>query len=421
MPNIDIGHLALIAVIALVVFGPQRLQDMGKSIGRTIAEFRQASQEMTAAAAEAEAEITDAVTAEPAANEAVITDEQQAPPGLVQGTSDVLAGGGGYTRSIPPDNRQDGGAAGDSPSTPVSSDQAAPASLVAGMPAVAGEVAPATSSGPYAPGNGGPIPPSHGGLLPLSGDGDGEEVPQGEKLMTLIEHIEELRNRIIWGAIPILVMATACFFLSDWILRFLKAPAGASFQINAFGPMDGFMLKWKVALYAGLIFSSPFWIYQFLAYLSPALQPRERRFVFPTLASISVLLLAGTAFGYLLLGSMVRIMISMFGKEITYLPNAGAYISFVTFFMLACGIVFELPVALLGLVRLGVLKVETLRHQRKIAYFALFVFAEIITPVSDPFVGPAIVLVPLIILYEGAILATRFVLPHGEQRTGTSS
>lgn len=306
MSGFDVGHLVLIAAIALVVFGPERLQDIARTVGRSVGEFRQASL------------------------------------GLPEPSSD---------------------------------------------------------------------------LEPAAADG-AEDVPDGEKVMTLVEHIEELRDRIVKGAVPILVAAFACYFVSDWIIGLLKAPAGPNFQINAFGPMDGFALKWKVALYAGLILSSPFWLYQVLAYLAPALRPNERRFLFPILASVAALLLAGTAFGYLLLSAMVRIMVSMFGSEINYLPNASAYLSFVTFFMLACGIVFELPVALLALVRLGVLKPETLRRQRKIAYFALFVFAEIITPVADPIVGPAIVMVPLLVLYEGAILATRFVLPHGEPKAG---
>jgi sec-independent protein translocase protein TatC len=392
MPGFDIGHIALIAVVALVIFGPQRLQDMGKSIGRAISEFRKASQELAATAVDVEAEVMDAVTAEP-----------------LEGTRDLTAG---TTQDMPADNRQD---------VPADSTQDAVATSGQELPIGAPQDIPATwgmdlppDSNPNIPASGGPTPPTHG--VPHASLGDGEEEPRGEKTMTIIEHVEELRNRIIWGAVPILVMATLCFFFSDWILRLLKAPAGTSFQINAFGPMDGFALKWKVALYAGLILSSPFWIYQVLAYLSPALQPKERRFVFPTLASIAGLLLAGTAFGYLLLHSMVRIMIGMFGHEINYLPNASAYISFVTFFMLACGIVFELPIALLGLVRLGVLKVETLKHQRKIAYFALFVFAEIITPVSDPIVGPAIVMVPLTLLYEGAIVATRFIMPQVKQK-----
>jgi sec-independent protein translocase protein TatC len=175
--------------------------------------------------------------------------------------------------------------------------------------------------------------------------------------------------------------------------------------------MDGFAIKWKVALYSGVVLASPVWIYQIVAFVAPGLEPRERRFLIPSLAATGVLFVLGAAFGYLLLGGMLRVMIGMYGTEVNYLPNANQYISFVVFFMLACGVVFEMPVVLLILVRLGILQPGTLRRQRKIAYFALFVFAEVVTPVADPIVAPMIVMVPLVILYEGAIFASRWAAP----------
>jgi sec-independent protein translocase protein TatC len=148
-----------------------------------------------------------------------------------------------------------------------------------------------------------------------------------------------------------------------------------------------------------------------VAFLVPALEPHERRFLIPALIAVGVLFILGAAFGYVLLGGMTRALFSMFGSQINYLPNANQYISFVTFFMLACGIVFELPAVLLVLVRFGVLQPALLRRQRKIAYFLLFVFAELVTPVADPIVAPMIVMLPLVVLYEGAIFATRWVKP----------
>ncbi len=309
MPGFDIGHLILIFGIAMIVFGPERMQQMARTIGHTLSDLRRASEGM---------------------------------PAIWSDESDALA--------------------------PL--------------------ISPADDTPSNDPGT-----------------------------MTLAEHFNELRSRMVKGAVPILLAAVACFFFSDTLLHLLKAPAGSHFQINAFGPMDGFVIKWKVALYAGLILSSPIWIYQGLAFILPALTAQEKHYVLPALAAVAGLLLAGTAFGYVLLYGMVRVMIGMFGRELNYLPNANSYISFVAFFMLACGLVFELPVVLLFLVRLGVLRTEMLRRQRKIAYFVLFVFAEVITPVSDPIVAPLIVMVPLVILYEGAIFATRFVLP----REGTHS
>jgi sec-independent protein translocase protein TatC len=98
-------------------------------------------------------------------------------------------------------------------------------------------------------------------------------------------------------------------------------------------------------------------------------------------------------------------MVSFFPPEVAFLPVADDYLSFVVFFLLACGVAFQLPVVLTILVQLRILSVSILKKQRKIAYFVLFVFAEIVTPVTDPIVAPLVVLIPLVILYEGSILA----------------
>jgi sec-independent protein translocase protein TatC len=113
----------------------------------------------------------------------------------------------------------------------------------------------------------------------------------------------------------------------------------------------------------------------------------------------------GALFGYYLLGEMIHVMITLFPPEVDFLPAADGYISFVTYFLVACGVAFQLPVLISILVQLRILSVNLLREQRKIAYFILFVFAEIVTPVSDPIVAPLVVMVPLVILYEGSILA----------------
>jgi len=308
MPGLDIGHIALLLGIAFVIFGPERLQEVARTLGQTLNDLRRASDGL---------------------------------PDLLNPDAQTWEG------------------------KPGAEDSGSEESAVAAEP----------------------------GTMPL------------------MDHIGELRKRLLWGVIPILVAATVCFFFSDFILKVLKAPAGPDFVINAFGPMDGFLIRWKVALWAALVVSSPFWIYQLIAFLSPGLTRSERRFLMPTLIGVACLFIAGTVFGYVLLQGMLRVMLTMYGNQINYLPNASQYLSFVVFFMLACALVFELPAVLLVLVRFGVIKPEMLRRQRKIAYFLLFAFAEVITPVADPIIAPMIVMVPLVILYEAAIFATRWALP----------
>ncbi|MGE5263221.1 MAG: twin-arginine translocase subunit TatC, partial [Acidobacteriota bacterium] len=105
------------------------------------------------------------------------------------------------------------------------------------------------------------------------------------------------------------------------------------------------------------------------------------------------------------------VLFAMFGSELNYLPSADSYISFVVYFLVAIGISFELPILLLILIKLGLVSPQFLRKQRRIAYFIIFVFAELITPVSDPIVAPMVVMVPMIVLFELSLFTSRFLVP----------
>ncbi len=231
-----------------------------------------------------------------------------------------------------------------------------------------------------------------------------------EKRMGILEHIEELRSRLIISLVAILVTSALAYVFSDTIIAILTRPAGG-LKLVAFSPMDGFMIRFRVALYGGLALAAPVWIYQVVRYLEPGLLPNEKRYILPGVAGAVVLFLIGNVFGYFMLDNMLTVMFAMFGQDLQYLPSADQYISFVVYFLVAIGISFELPIVLLILVKLGLLKVEMLRKQRRIAYFILFVFAELITPVSDPFIAPMIVMVPMVVLFELALFLARFVAP----------
>src|SRR5271157_2106548 len=222
--------------------------------------------------------------------------------------------------------------------------------------------------------------------------------------MSLLDHFEELRTRILYSGAAIMIVTSIAFFFSDPILKILLLPSGG-LQLKAFGLMDGFMIKWRIALYTGIIGAFPVWAYHLYRYVSPGLKDNERQAIFSPLLASFVLFILGALFGYYLLWEMIRVLIQLFPSEVQFLPAPDDYISFVIFFMLACGIAFQLPTALLILVRLRLVTATMLRKQRKIAYFILFAFAEIITPVSDPIVAPLTVMVPLIVLYEISIFA----------------
>jgi sec-independent protein translocase protein TatC len=233
--------------------------------------------------------------------------------------------------------------------------------------------------------------------------------------MSLIGHLDELRRRIMWAALAILIATAVAFIFSDKLIKLVLLPSGG-LQLNAFSIMDGFMIKWRVSLIAGIAVAFPIWAYQIYGFIKPGLYEHEQRAIFPVLLGSLVLFLIGVTFGYYLLYGMIRVLKTFFPPEVKFLPAADDYISFVIFFLLACGIAFQLPSLLTILVQLHILNSKILTKQRRIAYFILFVFAEIITPVSDPIVAPMTVMVPLIILYEVSIIAAKRIEAGREKR-----
>lgn len=234
--------------------------------------------------------------------------------------------------------------------------------------------------------------------------------------MPFVDHLAELRKRLIISVLAILVTTASAFFLSDTLLRLLVLPSGG-LQLKAFSLMDGFMIKWRIALYTGLVVALPVWGSQVYSFFKPGMYPEERRVIAPALLASVFLFALGASFGYYLLWGMIRVLIQFFPSQVQYLPSADDYISFVVFFLLASGLAFQLPTLILLLARLHLLSSDLLRKQRKMAYFALFAFAEVITPVSDPIVAPLTVMIPLVILYEISILLVRRIEAQKEKKS----
>jgi sec-independent protein translocase protein TatC len=224
-----------------------------------------------------------------------------------------------------------------------------------------------------------------------------------DKNMSLVSHLEELRTRFIISLVAVAITTAIAFVFSDYILLWLKIPAG-DIILHVFSPMDGFFVKWRVALFSGIALAFPIWAYEIVAFISPGLTDYERRVVLPLVGVAFLLFLVGVGFGYYLLFGMINILVALFGPELEYFPAADAYMSFVTFFLLSTGLAFELPVLLYALVRLHLISIDLLKRQRRYFYFGMFVFAEIITPVADPIVAPLTITLPMVVLYELTII-----------------
>ncbi len=228
--------------------------------------------------------------------------------------------------------------------------------------------------------------------------------------MGVTEHLEQVRTRLIVSVVAVLATTVLAYAFSDVILLFLRAPAG-NLKLIGWSPMDGFMIHLHVAIYGGLVLAAPIWIYQLVRFVEPALLPNEKRVIIPGVVAAVVLFLAGNGFGYLMLRNMMGALFFMYGSELTYMPGAEQYISFVVLFLIGTGLAFELPIAMLIGIKLGLLSPQFLRKQRKIAYFVIFVFAEVITPVTDPLIAPTVVMLPMVLLFELALFSSKFIVP----------
>jgi len=242
--------------------------------------------------------------------------------------------------------------------------------------------------------------------------------------MSLLDHLEELRWRILLSLAAIVGVAIVALFFSDNILNILLLPSGGM-RLKAFNIMDGFMIKFHISLYIGIAAAFPIWAFQLYRFFSPALLKHERRLILPALVFSSILFALGVAFGYYMLREIINVLVGIFPSEVDFLPAAQEYISFVLFFLLTCGLLFQLPILLTILIHLRVLSTDLLQKQRRVAYFVLFVIAELVTPVADPIVAPLVVMGPLVLLYEISILAGKriekqrreFDLDESEQQT----
>ena len=223
--------------------------------------------------------------------------------------------------------------------------------------------------------------------------------------MPLMGHLGELRRRITYIAIVVIVCVIAAFIAKKWVFMILLRPLENTEvnELTTLGVTEAFMNVLKVSIYAGLIVALPFILYQFWAFVMPALYENEKRSTIPYVAFTTVLFLAGVAFGYfIVLPVGLTFMIGYGGDLFNQLLQADRYISFVSMFLLAFGVVFELPLVMMLLAWAGIINHTQMRKVRKYAVLVMAVIAMVFTPSQDP-VSMALMLIPLIILYEFGI------------------
>ena len=229
-----------------------------------------------------------------------------------------------------------------------------------------------------------------------------------DKRLTVLEHISELRRRLIRSVIAVSVTTVISFIFASQIFEILKSPAG---EINLIyiemTEMVGTYMK--VSLASGIMLAMPYLVYQLIMFISPALPHREKKRVYLILPWTALMFVGGVIFAYFILVPPAMKFLITFGSDIAAPQiKIGNYVSIVSRLLLAIGLVFEMPVITTFLARLGIITPKWLSDKRKPAIILAFILAAIITPTFDP-VNQTLVAAPLIILYEISIWLAKLV------------
>lgn len=236
--------------------------------------------------------------------------------------------------------------------------------------------------------------------------------PAGE--MPFLDHLEELRWRLIWALGAVMICAIAGYFLVTRldVLGILVAPIEPFLKgtkLKYLSPTEPFFITLKLAVAVGLLLASPIVIYQVWAFLAPALMPSEKRVIVPALYMGLVLFAIGVVMSYeLVLPMTLSFTMSYQTESLEQSIVIGEYLGFVTRLLLAFGAVFELPVVVLILSALGLVTPEFLASKRKHAIVIITVVASVLTP-GDVITLTVMMMAPLVLLYEFSIVLSRLV------------
>jgi sec-independent protein translocase protein TatC len=234
--------------------------------------------------------------------------------------------------------------------------------------------------------------------------------------MTLIEHLDELRSRIIRVGIAFFGVAIVAWFFRERIFDWLLAPAGDALQgkLNVTGVTEQLFTDMKLALYVGFLLTIPVLLYQVWAFVAPAVGDMGRAFTYTIISMASALFIAGVAFGYfIVLPIGTQFLLNWDTERFDPIITAQSYLPFVTRFLLAFGIVFELPAATYVAAKLELVDAPLLKRYRKHAIILNTVLAAALTPGQDPY-SMVLMAVPMIAMYEVSILIARYVNPSTE-------
>jgi sec-independent protein translocase protein TatC len=229
--------------------------------------------------------------------------------------------------------------------------------------------------------------------------------------LTLVEHLDELRVRLIVSLLVLTIAVAGCYYESHNILHFITGPIHHR-QLVTFAPTEAFFNTVMISVYGGLLISLPLLSYQFYAYVIPAFSEESQRTIRPLLLMIPGLFLIGVVFGwYVVIPPAIHFLTGFNQHEYTYFPRAADYIRFIMLTLLAMGAVFELPVVMMMLGRVGIIRSSFMKRRWREAIVVLAVLAALL-PGTDPITMTA-EYVPMLLLYALSYFLVKAVEPKG--------
>ena len=221
--------------------------------------------------------------------------------------------------------------------------------------------------------------------------------PDVQTEQPLRDHLQEFRKRLIICLVVVAIAALACYNYVDDIIALLSGPAGKLYFMN---PSEVFFTYMEIALYAGILFTLPVLLYEVWAFVAPALWPEERRAVLVILPTAGILFYVGLVFAYyLVIPAAVTFFMGFATQTLQPMFSLESYLSFILALTLPFGFIFELPLIVVFLAKIGLVTGDFLKGKRKILIVIAFIFAAVVSPTTDIFTQTMIA-VPLIVLYE---------------------
>ena len=224
--------------------------------------------------------------------------------------------------------------------------------------------------------------------------------------MPLVEHLAELRGRIIWSIVAIAVGSVVGFLVSDRAIEILRAPLPTDAPLYYTNIGDPFAIRVQISIIVGAILAMPVLLWHVWRFVAPGLTSSERRTVLPWIPATLLFFAIGVAIAYVILPFAAQFLLSFSTSDLVALLTAREYFGFVSTLFLAFGILMEFPVLLFGLSRVGIVTSERLRRSRRFVILGIAVFSTVATPGGD-LVSPTVLGVTLYVLFELTIVVIR--------------